>query len=238
MNFARYDRIAKHYAAHWPLLVPGYVPIMNSGLDIVRSLSAPPRKILDLGCGPGTATIAVAPASHPEGVTVLVDGSAPMLEEARRILGAHVKLGILGDFTLPHIAAQAMPPASYDLALCSFALHHQVDSDKARVIGQLADSLLPGGLLLLADEVAIDRPGGWDVVERIRGRIVGEHLKAGRIAKDFWAVESSHPPEAQLPFSPARVDDLVSWMARAGLAVSCPVSVFGSALLIGLKPGA
>jgi ubiquinone/menaquinone biosynthesis C-methylase UbiE len=235
MQFTRYDRIAEHYAAQWPLLVPGYVPIMNAMVDIVRAMTTPPSSILDLGCGPGTATVAVAPASHPEGKTTIVDGSRAMLKEAKHVLGGHVKRAIHGDFTNAAIAAEAMPADSYDLALVSFALHHVADAAKRDLLEPLARSLKPGALVLIADEIAIDRPGGWDVVERIRGRIVAEHIKAGRVTKEFWALEASLPANAQMPFAPARVDDLTSWMARAGLAVSCPVSVFGSALLIGVK---
>jgi SAM-dependent methyltransferase len=158
-----------------------------------------------------------------------------LLAEAKRTLGGHVETAILGDFTEPDVAAKAMPAGAYDLAVVSFALHHLLDNHKRETIERLAESVKQDGLGLIADEVAIDRPGGWDVIERIRGRIVAEHMKAGRITREFWALEAELPPSAQLPFAPARIDDLTSWMARAGLAVSCPVSIFGSALLIGVK---
>ena len=236
MDFTRYDLIVEHYPAMWPLLVPGYVPICNAMLDVVRALGDKPQEILDLGCGPGTATVAVAPASNPDGMVTLVDGSQRMLAEAKKLLGNHVRCTHLGDFTDAAVLRDACPPSFYDLALCSFALHHIADDDKRRVVDALAKSLRPGALLLLADEVAVDRPAGWDVVERIRGRIIADHLRSGRIVPEFWAIETTQTPRHALPFKPARIEELTSWMARAGLAVSCPVSIFGSALLIGLRP--
>jgi hypothetical protein len=73
------------------------------------------------------------------------------------------------------------------------------------------------------------------MVERVRARIIQEHLEAGHISREFWELETSLPAEEQLPFLPSRIDDLTSTMAHAGLAVSCPLVVFGSALLVGLK---
>lgn len=236
MGFERYDLIVDHYPAMWPLLVPGYVPICNAMLDVVQAMPTRPAEILDLGCGPGTATIAVAPASHPEGMVTLVDGSKRMLDEAKRLLETHVRCTFQGDFTNPSILKSACPPHTYDLILCSFALHHCSDEEKRTVIEEMGHALKPGGVLLLADEIAVDRPGGWDVVERIRGRIIESHLQSGRISPEFWQIETTRSTQHALPFRPSRIDDLTSWMARAGLATSCPVSIFGSALLIGLRP--
>ena len=38
LSFERYDLIVEHYPAMWPMLVPGYVPICNAMLDVVRAL--------------------------------------------------------------------------------------------------------------------------------------------------------------------------------------------------------
>ncbi len=236
MRFQRYDLIAEHYPSMWPLLVPGYVPILNAMVDVIRVLGGRPNEILDLGCGPGPATVAVAPASNPEGMVTLVDGSAVMLSEAKRLLAQHVRCTFCGDFSQPDILRDACPPHLYDLVLCSFALHHLEDHQKRDVIEAIGGSLQPGGLCLLADEVAVDRPAGIEVEERVRGQIIQDHLEAGRITKEFWEIETSESTKHALPFMPARVEDLTSWMARAGLAVSCPVRIFGSALLIGIKP--
>jgi len=236
LSFLRYDRIATRYGANWPLIVPGYVPILNAMVDIIRALADRPREVLDLGCGPGSATIAVAPACHPEGSTTLVDGSSGMLAEANRILGTHVRCSHEGDFTQPDLLGEIFVPETYDLVLASFALHHIGDQEKRVVIEAAAAALRPGCVMLIAEEIAIERPAGWDVVERIRGRVLEENLRAGRIEQEFWSLETSHPAEAQLPFLPARVDDVTSWMARAGLAVTCPVSILGSALILGTKP--
>jgi SAM-dependent methyltransferase len=237
MRFARYDRIVDHYPAMWPHIVPGYVPILQAMLDIVRVRPVPPRRILDLGCGPASATVAVAPACDPTARAVLVDGSPRMVEAARALLGGQVEDAVTGDFTEPEVAERLFGAGRFDLILCSYALHHLEDPEKRFVIDKAAESLVPGGLLLLGDEVANDRPAGWDLVERVRARIIHDRLESGAISPEFWNAETALPPADLLPFKPSRIDDLTSWMARDGLAVSCPVSIFGSALLVGLRPG-
>ncbi len=236
MRTARYDRIVDYYPAMWPLLVPGYVPILDAMLDVVRARSERPRRLLDLGCGPGSASVAVAEACDPRGSVVLVDASRKMMEAAKALLGAQVRRAIVGDFTESKIARQVFEPDSYDLALASFALHHINDADKRAVLDGLFKSLIPGGLLLLADEIAAERPAGWDLVERVRARIIEEHLHHDFITMEFWDAEVNLAEEDRLPFLPCRIDDFISWLARSGFAVSCPVVVFGSALLVAVKP--
>ncbi len=236
MRFERYDRIVEHYAAMWPLLVPGYSALLGAMRDIVRVRDQKPAALLDVGCGTGNATVAVAPACAPQARVTIVDGAPRMLEAARGALGDHVHLAVAEDFTKAGILEQIAPAESFDLVLVSFALHHLEDDQKRATLEHLARALRPGGLLLLSDEVATDRPAGWDMVERVRGRLLSEHLSSGRIPEEFWTLETSIPAELVLPFRPSRIDDLTSWLARAGLGVACPMAVLGSALVVGMKP--
>ncbi|MEE8409389.1 MAG: class I SAM-dependent methyltransferase [Myxococcota bacterium] len=235
-SFSRYDRIVEFYPTMWPLLVPGYGPVLGGMFDVVRVRPTAPRRLLDLGCGPASATVAVAPACDPSARVTLVDGSSRMIDAAQSLLGPQVQEAIAGDFTDADVASHCFEKERYDLALVSFALHHCEDPTKRQIIDHLYTALEPGGMLLMADEIASDRPAGWDLVERVRARVIHEQLASGAILKEFWDLETTLPASEHLPFKPSRVDDLTSWMARAGFAVSCPVSVFGSALLVALKP--
>lgn len=235
MFFERYDRIVDHYETSWPLLVTGYTPILAAMESIVRARPQPPTQLLDLGCGPASATAAVAAACAPAARVRLIDGSAKMLARAQERLGEAVLAASCADFSLPGVIAAIAPEASCDLVLSSFALHHLDDATKRGVLDATAHALAPGGVLLLADEVVADRPAGWDVVGRVRARFIEQHLAAQHIHEEFLGLEASLPPEYHLPFRPCRTDDLVSWMARVGLAASCPVSIFGAALLVGVK---
>jgi len=68
MRCRRYDLIASFYPTMWPPLVgPGYVPTPSrNGSTSCVPTGSRPSEILDLRLRPGTATVAVAPASNPE----------------------------------------------------------------------------------------------------------------------------------------------------------------------------
>jgi len=232
-SFALYDELAPHYAQLWPYLVPGYSPVLHTMRDVVRALPEQPKDILDLGCGAGAATAAVAPACDPTGEVTLVDGSPKMLETARKSLGDHVQCTYQGDFSDPSVARDACQPNSYNLILCTFALHHIKDHQKRDLIEAMCAAVKPGGLLLLGAEITADNPAGWKLVEGIRRRYVRDYLDSEAAKPEHLELSRTN---AHLPYKPARLDDLTSWMARGGLAVSCPINVLGSALLVGLRP--
>ena len=235
MRFERYDRIVSHYASMWPLLVPGYTSILQTMGQIVGVLPQRPQTVLDVGCGPGSAVAAVAGGCAASADVTLVDGSVRMLSAARRALGNHAKRVVHGDFCDPAVAANVFAPDHYDLIIVSFALHHLDDRAKSAVIGQVARALRPGGLVLLGDEVRADRPAGWDMVERIRSQTIREHLQAKRITEAFWHIETSLPAQMALPFLPASLSDLQTWMTQHGLAVGCPLAFLGTVLLAGIR---
>lgn len=236
MTFERYDRIVDTYADMWPLIVPGYTPCLNAMLEVVRAAELRPRDILDLGCGPGSAIAAVAPACHPEARVTLVDGSRGMLDKAKSVVGERVVQSVCDDFRKADVLGPITKPLAYDLVLCSFALHHWDDNEKRTVLEGLCRSVRPGGLLLLADEVVADSPGGWDVVGRVRARTIDVNIDSGRIPSEFVVSEAALPSALRLPFKPSRVDETVSWLARTGLAVAVPLVVFGAALHLAIKP--
>lgn len=236
VSFERYDRIVDSYSTMWPLIVPGYVPCLNAMLETVRAAELRPRDVLDLGCGPGSAIVAVAPACHPDARVTLVDGSSKMLQAAQSVVGSRAVAAICDDFRKHEVLSRITRPLSYDLVLCSFALHHWDDVEKRAVLEALARSVRPGGLLLLADEVIADAPGGWDAVGRVRMRMIDTNISSGRIPKEFVEREAALPSELRLPFKPSRTDEVVSWLARSGLAVAVPLTVFGAALHLALKP--
>jgi tRNA (cmo5U34)-methyltransferase len=235
-SLERYDRIVDEYATMWPLIVPGYAPCLNAMLEIVRASDVRPRDILDIGCGPASAVIAVAPACHPEARVTLIDGAPKMLAAAHEAIGPRVTASVCDDFRKTEVLTKLTRPLSYDLVLCSFALHHWDDGEKRTVLESLARSVRPGGLLLLADEVVAEQPAGWDVVGRVRARMIDTNISTGRIPQEFVAAEAALPSEMRLPFKPSRIDEMVSWLARSGLAVTVPMVVFGAALHLGLKP--
>jgi SAM-dependent methyltransferase len=140
---------------------------LSSVIDWVGELAAdqPPRRILDLGCGTGTGSLALL-RRFPGSEVTAVDASAPMLDRLRH------KARELQVTSRVH-AVQADLDAGWpdtgpvDLAWASNSMHHMADPD--RVLAQILAALEPGGLLAVAemdsfprflpDDPGIGRPG-------------------------------------------------------------------------------
>ena len=139
-----------------------------TGADLARlaALAAerPGGRILDLGCGGGHASFAVAPHA---GAVVAYDLSSEMLaavrdEAARRGLGAiRTEQG--------NVEALPFADAGFDLVLTRFSAHHW--RDLAAALAEMRRVIRPGGLVVVMDTVSPAAPeldAFLDRVERLR----------------------------------------------------------------------
>jgi SAM-dependent methyltransferase len=115
---------------------------------LLAALPAPPRRALDLACGAGAATLALAAAGVK---AVGVDRSPQMLAIARarardlRLAARFIQADLR---RLP--AATALRPASFDLITCIYdSLNYLTgDDDLATLFSRVAPLLRPGGRLV------------------------------------------------------------------------------------------
>ncbi len=108
-----------------------------------------PSRVLDVGCGRGTATIALARA-FPTAAVLAVDLSPALLSVVRsRMIAERHRAALLAvaDFHRLPLPAQA-----FDLAVASFCLYHA--HDPAAVIAEIARCLRPDGRLIATTKSA------------------------------------------------------------------------------------
>lgn len=102
--------------------------------------AAPGEQVLDIGCGCGGSTLALAQAVAPGGRVLGVDISRPMLQVARTLVDAHPGL----DFGFAEAdAADAALPGAQDLLHSRFGL--MFFAEPAAALRHLRASLKPGG---------------------------------------------------------------------------------------------
>jgi SAM-dependent methyltransferase len=158
----------------------------------VRRLATdlPRRRLLDLGCGTGTATIALAQRFAGANVIAL-DESEEMLDRVR-IKAFDLGLAdrvrtVRADLNLAWPAIDAI-----DVAWASMSLHHMADPD--RVLKDVFAAINPGGMLALAemdsqprflpDDIGIGRPG---LEERCHAALAELHTAAMPHLGSDWA---------------------------------------------------
>lgn len=113
--------------------------------DVAAKLGQP--EVLDLGCGAGHASFAVAPVARS---VVAYDLSSRMLE----VVAAASQARGLGNISTRQGDVAQLPyaDASFDLVLTRFSAHHWPDVQAA--LSEVARVLRPGGSLVVVDIVA------------------------------------------------------------------------------------
>lgn len=106
----------------------------------LRALGVEARRVLDFGCGTGSAVPHLQAVLHPTDI-LGVDVSARSLERARKLHGtAGVDFQVLADFR---------PSGDHDLAFCNGVFHHIPITERAGAIDTVRRSLKPGGSFAL-----------------------------------------------------------------------------------------
>jgi len=179
---------------------------------------AAPKRIYDLGCGPGNSTELLA-QRYPEALVTGTDNSDAMLATARqRLPGCRFEFGDI---------AQWQPAEAPDLIFANAALQWVGDHDT--LLPRLFDALAPGGVLAiqmpdnrdepthrLMREVATLDPWGSSIgnAAAVRTKILSINAYYDLLARDatevdVWRTAYQHPME-----TPAAI---VEWVRGTGL---------------------
>lgn len=133
----------------------------------------PGMTALDVGCGMGFFSIAMARRVGPEGRVIAVDLQEPMLEVlARRAAKAGVGERLATRLALPDDLRVHEP---VDFALAMWMVHEAPDA--GRLLGQIAACLRPGARLLVAEPRLHVRRGSFERTLEL-GRLAGLELGA------------------------------------------------------------
>ncbi|MCA6120632.1 methyltransferase domain-containing protein [Bradyrhizobium sp. WSM 1704] len=114
-------------------------PILDLLLD--RARPAPGERVLDVGCGSGASTIALARKVAPSGHVFGVDVSGPMLERARQ----NTPNDAPASYALADATVYPFDPASFDLLASRFGV--MFFADPAASFAHLRKAMKPSGRL-------------------------------------------------------------------------------------------
>jgi SAM-dependent methyltransferase len=121
-----------------------FAPILD--LLLARAAPRPGASVLDIGCGSGTSTIALAERVGPGGRVVGVDIAAASVEVAQRRMAA---AGLTqAEVLLADAATHPFPPAGFDLLVSRFGVMFFLEPVAA--FAHLRAALKPGARVALA----------------------------------------------------------------------------------------
>jgi tRNA (cmo5U34)-methyltransferase len=127
--------------------IPPYQDMIGSLISTLYLPADKPVHVLELGCGTGNLTLALAHRFTQMHITV-VDLSQPMLTTCQQKLSQHVASfsALNQDFTQVECA-----PNSLDMVVSSLALHHLTAPQKQALYTAIIGWLKPGGMFRCAD---------------------------------------------------------------------------------------
>lgn len=142
------------YAEGTPRRVPGFADLHLMTLVLLSERAPDAARILVLGAGGGLELKTFA-AARPNWTFVGVDPSGPMLDLARRTVGA-----LMPQVELVPGYADDAPPGPFDGATCLLTLHFLRRPERVQVLRALHRRLKPGAPLVVAHHSApeVTRP--------------------------------------------------------------------------------
>jgi len=117
-------------------------PLITGAVDVAGC-----TRLLDVGCGPGTFSRAIAQA-NPQLQVTLFD-LPPVLEVARELTADHPAADRIA--FVPGSYREGDLPGGYDAVLYCGALHQETPAGAAAVLRRIHDAIEPGGRLFVID---------------------------------------------------------------------------------------
>jgi tRNA (cmo5U34)-methyltransferase len=218
---AAFSAHAPRYTALRRRLVPGYDEFYGAVVDVLSLSAQPPRRVLDLGAGTGLLSARIAEA-FPDTEFELLDGSEPMLAEARLRLGDAVAAVHVADMADP------LPAGPFDAIVSALAIHHLTDADKRRLFSRAREALVAGGVFVNAEQVA----GPTDELTAIYNSIWERDCRALGATEE----ELDGARERMRHDRCVDVGSQLAWMREAGFgAADCVYKSWRFAVLAGFK---
>jgi ubiquinone/menaquinone biosynthesis C-methylase UbiE len=172
-------------ASHAWVLDNPFRRLFQKPKQIVGEFIKPGDRVIDLGCGPGFFTLAMAELVGPGGRVLAVDLQPRMIEKLR----SKLKQKGLTDRVRTHVCAVDglnLPPdeAPGDFALLYYMIHES--PDPKGMLRQLHAHLRPGGRALVVDPVFHVKQACFEAMIRDAQELGYEAVNLGR-QKGGWA---------------------------------------------------
>ncbi|MER7165843.1 class I SAM-dependent methyltransferase [Micromonospora sp. NPDC000207] len=225
-----FDAVAGSYDQARRRLVPCFDAFYGTAVEVaappIRAALAAGRtpEVLDLGAGTGLLSLLLT-AALPQARVTLVDAAPAMLAVA----AGHLSTRGIAHRLVRADLADPLPEGRYDAVVSALAVHHLDDEGKRGLYRRAAEALVPGGVLVNAEQVAGPTPAldrRYDEVWTARITELGSD-----------PAEIAAARERMRHDRPATVGDQCRWLAEAGLVdVDCFFKEWRFAVFGGRRP--
>ena len=143
--------------------VPGYGHVVGLSGLIAKRFAQPETYLYDIGCSLGATTLALATqVTEPRCRIGAIDPSQAMLAEARRIPADTPDAHIPIDWIEADARDYAYAPCS--VVTLNFTLQFIPIEERLALLTRLAEAMVPGGCLILAEKTCVQEPDSQQVL--------------------------------------------------------------------------
>ena len=208
-------------------------------MAIIKTSNQPVEKFLDLGCGDGILGAAIL-GEYPNSRGVFVDFSEPMLVQAREQLKDYAsQLAFENlDYGDPDWVPRMQKEAPFDVIVSGYSIHHQPNTRKRSIYGEIFSLLKAGGWFINIEHIAASAQITIDLFNDyvIDGRYAIEIANGGRKTRqeiaDIFLNRPDKDANILLP-----VETQCNWLREIGYEeVDCYFRVYELAVFGGCRP--
>ena len=166
MTPTHHGEATRGHVIHWaPLYELAFGKFLRRTHGAIVDLAAlrPGERVLDVGCGTGSLSVALKASAGPAGSVHGIDASREMIHLARRNAS---RAGVNVTFQVGLAEALPFPDGTFDLVVSQLAIHHLPDDLKQSAFGEMHRVLKAGGRCLIVD-FEPPRSGPWRLVARM-----------------------------------------------------------------------
>jgi ubiquinone/menaquinone biosynthesis C-methylase UbiE len=133
----------------------------------------PGDRVLEVGCGTGTLTLAAARQAGPSGKVFGIDVLPGMIEVSQR-KAAQARLDVT--FQSGSIDDIPFPAGQFNVVMCSFMIFHMPEAVRRKGIGEIYRVLKPQGRFLVLDVALPPQPFARVIARALLGDMLNHDL--------------------------------------------------------------
>ncbi|MDQ6695485.1 MAG: class I SAM-dependent methyltransferase [Chloroflexota bacterium] len=208
-------------AREWSEDTTTYNPTRVEQLDIILSIVTDEYKagdlILDVGMGSGLVEEQLF-RRIPDAEVVGLDVSEAMLQLAHERLAAYKEHYRVVVQDLMQVEEWQLPTGEYGVCISVQTIHNVADRYKVAAFRNIYRALKPGGLFLLLDRIALDKPELFSVYMSLWKRLDSEYGARTREGNTFDEHTTVVSTRGDLP---ATLEQHLHWLHEIGFEVAC-----------------